>query len=211
MDSGHGSFVDRDADRNQGADGRDRRSVMSLSDIDRGLLDRCLRGRARAWDDFVGRFAGLVICAVDHVAHSRGLLFAQDDRDDLVAEVFLEYLKDDMRVLRQFRGRSSLATYLSVVSRRTILRSLMNHRELIRPNGSSDGIESIPDRVEFQRQYEDREQVERLLTRLTENERLAISRYYLESFSYREIAEELQIRENSVGPLLSRALAKMRR
>ncbi|MDO4557919.1 MAG: sigma-70 family RNA polymerase sigma factor, partial [Planctomycetia bacterium] len=86
------------------------------------------------------------------------------------------------------------------------------HRELIRAGGTrTNAVEDVPDRAEFQRRYEDRDHVERLLERLTDDERIAVSRYYLESASYREIAEQLRLRENSVGPLLSRALAKMRK
>ena len=215
-----------------GVGGADRRSEMSFAEIDRSLLDRCLRGKPRAWEDFVGRFAGLILCTVDHVANSRGLPLASADRDDLVAEVFLEFLNDNMRALRSFRGKSSLATYLAIIARRTVLRRLVTQRDRIRPvaressgggnrnrgndpkSKGADDVEPdpsvIPDRTDFLRRYEDREAVEFLLGRLSNDEAMAVRLYYLESFSYRDIAERLRMSENSIGSLLSRALGRMR-
>lgn len=202
-----------------------RQKVMAISDIDRTLLDRCLRGKSRAWEDFVGRFAGLVVYTVDHVAHTRGLLFSQADRDDLVAEVFLEILRNRMQILRQFRGRSSLATYLSVVARRTILRRLAAHRNLTRnahsdarsqesagsDDGDPDPVGELSDQSDFTQQLEDREMVGYLLAQLPPEESQIVRMYHLESRSYSEIAQTLQISENSVGPILFRAKEKLRR
>ena len=39
-------------------------------------------------------------------------------------EVFLTALKNDFAVLRNFRGKSSLATYLTVVARRVVVKEL---------------------------------------------------------------------------------------
>ena len=202
-----------------------RQKVMAISDIDRTLLDRCLRGKSRAWEDFVGRFAGLVVYTVDHVAHTRGLLFSQADRDDLVAEVFFEILRNQMQILRQFRGRSSLATYLSVIARRTILRRLAAHRDVAqRPRseshsqesaGSDDGdpdpVSVLSDPSDFTQRLEDREMVGYLLSQLPPEESQVVRMYHLESRSYGEIAQTLQISENSVGPILFRAKEKLRR
>ncbi|MFM8891648.1 MAG: RNA polymerase sigma factor, partial [Planctomycetia bacterium] len=46
------------------------------------------------------------------------------DRDDLMADVLLALLHQDAAVLRGFGGRSSLATYLTVVARRIVLPAL---------------------------------------------------------------------------------------
>ena len=94
---------------------------MALSEIDRNLLQRCLARKPRAWEDFVDRFMGLVVHVVNHSAQSRSLRLSREDREDLVAQVFLAIVKDDLAVLRHFRGESSLATYLTVVARRVVV------------------------------------------------------------------------------------------
>ena len=85
---------------------------MALSEIDRNLLDRCLHRKPRAWEDFVDRFMGLVVHVINHTAQCRSTNLSAADREDLAAEVFLAIVDNDMAVLRHFRGKSSLATYL---------------------------------------------------------------------------------------------------
>ena len=95
---------------------------MSLSEVDRQLLQRCLDRAPRAWQDFVDRFLGLVVHVCNHTADSRSIKLDKASRDDLVSEVFLVIVANDFGVLRRFRRNCSLATYLTVISRRVIVR-----------------------------------------------------------------------------------------
>ena len=95
---------------------------MALSDIDRSLLQRCLARKPRAWEDFVDRFMGLVIHVVHHSAQCRSWRLAAGECEDLVAQVFRTVASDDHAVLRHYRGDSSLATYLTVIARRVVVR-----------------------------------------------------------------------------------------
>jgi RNA polymerase sigma-70 factor (ECF subfamily) len=99
---------------------------VALSEIDRNLLERCLARKQGAWEGFVDRFMGLVIHVINHTSHCRSVLLSTSDRDDLVAEVMLAIIDNDFAVLRQFRGKSSLATYLTVISRRVVVKKLMS-------------------------------------------------------------------------------------
>ena len=99
-------------------------SLVSLSEVDRQLLQRCLDSAPRAWQDFADRFLGLVVHVANHTAEARGIQLDQATRDDLVAEVFLTLVANDFAVLRRFRRNCSLATYLTVVARRVIVRRL---------------------------------------------------------------------------------------
>ena len=99
---------------------------MALSDIDRNLLERCLDHRPRAWEDFVDRYMGLVVHVVNHSAQAKSIRLVNEDREDLVGAVFLGIVKNDFAILRHFRGESSLATYLTVISRRIVVHELTN-------------------------------------------------------------------------------------
>ncbi len=179
---------------------------MVLTEIDRGLLERCLKGKPRAWEDFVDRFLGLVVHVVNHTTQIRGVWVSLEDRDDLVSEVFLGILRDDFAVLRRFRGQSSLATYLTVVARRIVVHILTRQRpepadEYRAPDGLNDlwGDEAGKARATL----EDRDQVERLLGDLGGDEAAAVRMYHLQGKSYREISSEMGVPENSIGPLLN--------
>lgn len=187
---------------------------MVLTEIDRGLLERCLNGKPRAWEDFVDRFLGLVVHVVNHTTQIRGLWISPEDRDALVSEVFLGILQDDFAVLRRFRGQSSLATYLTVVARRIVVRSIMRQKpELAEAYPTPDGLHDRAgtQAAEADAAAEDPDQVERWLDDLEEDEAAVVRMYHLQGKSYHEISSEMGVPENSIGPILSRARTKMRR
>lgn len=93
---------------------------MPLSEIDRNLLERCLERKPRAWEDFVDRYIGLVVHVVDYSTNTRGMRMTSEGCDELCAEVFSSFLKDDFSLLRGFRGRCSLVAYLTVIARRIV-------------------------------------------------------------------------------------------
>jgi len=186
---------------------------VALSEIDRNLLQRCLERKPRAWEDFVDRFMGLIIHVIDHSAQSRSVRLRPEEREDLCAEVFLTIVKDDLALLRRFRGESSLATYLTVVARRIVVRAMLDRKAAARLGHgvSQEAVQSVADshgavgdRIESQ------EQVERLLAGLNDQEAEIVKLYHLESKSYQEISDGIGVPVNSIGPILSRARAKMR-
>ena len=135
------------------------------------------------------------------------------DRDDLCAEVFLQIIRDDFAILRHFRGQSSLATYLTVIARRVVVRELLR-RKPTAPLGER-ALQQAADKDESQTAAEqrisDREEVRRLLDGLDSGEARIVQMYHLEGKTYQQISAEVGVPENSIGPILSRARAKMRR
>jgi RNA polymerase sigma-70 factor, ECF subfamily len=183
---------------------------VGLSEIDRHLIQRCLAHKPRAWEDFVDRFLGLVIHVINHTAQSRSLRVSEQDREDMAAEVFLAVVSNDYAVLRHFRGESSLATYLTVVCRRVVVRELLKHKSLTQLNQAAQDAASDGDAGPEQR-ITNRDEVEQLLGQLEGEEAIAVRMYHLEEKNYQEIGTALGLSENSIGPLLSRARRKLRR
>jgi len=187
---------------------------VGLSEIDRNLLERCLNSKPRAWEDFVDRFMGLVVHVVNHTAQARSVRLGPEDRDDLCAEVFLEVIKNDFSLLRNFRGQSSLATYLTVVARRIVVKELLARKAAAQlSNGpSQQAAEAAADpNPGVEDRLGNREEVQRLLDGLKGTEAQVVRMYHLEGKNYREIGSAIGMPENSVGPILSRARNKMRR
>jgi RNA polymerase sigma-70 factor (ECF subfamily) len=180
---------------------------VALSDIDRNLLDRCLARKPRAWEDFVDRFTGLIIHVVNHTARSRSIMLNAADREDLTADVLLAVIRDDFALLRRFRGKSSLATYLTIIARRVVVRRLLETRI-----GSANGAaaESPANTDGSEQRMTDREEVEQLMEHLDDTEAAVVRMYHLEGKTYQEISRTTGMPTNSVGPMLSRARAKLR-
>jgi RNA polymerase sigma-70 factor (ECF subfamily) len=99
---------------------------MSANHLDSTLLARCLTHQDRAWEDFVDRFLGLVLHVIDHTISKREIRLRVEERNALCEQVFAALGYDHFRLLREFKDRSSLTTYLSIVVRRIVVRSLHN-------------------------------------------------------------------------------------
>ena len=99
---------------------------MATNHLDNSLLEHCLSHQDRAWEDFVDRFLGLVLHVIDHTVSKRDIRLRLEERNSLCERVFAALGHDQFRLLREFKARSSLTTYLCVVVRRIVVRSFHN-------------------------------------------------------------------------------------
>jgi RNA polymerase sigma-70 factor (ECF subfamily) len=184
---------------------------VALSNLDRELLRDCLAKAPDAWENFSDRFLGLVLHVVHHTALMRDVNLSPELRDDLVADVFVSWIDKDFKILRRFRGQSSLATYLAVVARRVVCRRLSQLR-LPHLHQSIEALQIDPHHHETNGYTrEDIEELEASIGRLSPSEATAVRMFHLEGKSYREISSQIGMPENSVGPFLSRARDKIKR
>lgn len=182
---------------------------MPLTEVDNDLLRRCLNRERGAWNDFVDRFLGLVYHVVHCTAYHRSVPLQPEDVEDVAAEVMLAIVADDYSVLRKFRGQASLATYLTVITRRMCIHAL--GKQLAQRDGKDrDGKLDREDRAAPDKALEKKEEVLQLLKRLPSRERKVVRLRYLEGRSYEEIATKLDLPVNSIGALLSRAKKMLR-
>ncbi len=186
---------------------------MALTNLDRELLRRCLAKQRGAWNDFVDRFLGLIYHVVQHTAHLRSLPLKPEDTEDIAAEILLQIVANDYAVLRQFREKSSLATYLTVIARRICVHEMAKRQAAreVQPVSTNNHPEHEPEVEDNTASGIERlEEVERLLGKLPSREREVVRLHYIEGRSYEEISTTLNIPVNSIGPVLSRARKKLR-
>jgi len=174
---------------------------------DAALVRSCLAGEPGAWDRFLTRFGGLFAYVVRRLAEQRQVPWAAADRDDAVAEILLECLRNDAAVLRAFAGRSSLSTYLTVVARRVAVRGLLRTVPVLRLDGQPRQPAAPDGHLAG---AEHRAEIETLLGRLAPDEARLVRLHHLEARSYDEISRLTGMPLNSIGPALSRARQKMR-
>lgn len=120
----------------------------------------------------------------------------------------LAIIDDDYAVLRQFRGKSSLATYLTVIARRVVVKKLMARFQAA-PLGSLDTV-ATDHNGDAEQRIANREEVDRLLQTLGGSEAEVVRLYHLEGKTYQEISRATGMPTNSVGPMLTRIRAKLR-
>jgi RNA polymerase sigma-70 factor, ECF subfamily len=183
---------------------------MALTSVDRALLQRCLQHDTGAWNDFVDRFLGLIYHVIHYTSHLRSAPLTPEEVEDIAQEVLLQVVANDYAVLKQFRGKSSLATYLTVIARRICVHQLAKIAPTRKPLPAelkkSEEDEHPRARVGLERQ----EEVLKLLKRLPSKEREVVRLFYLEGRSYEEISAALNMPVNTIGPVLSRAKKRLK-
>lgn len=182
---------------------------MPLTEKDRVLVNDLLSGMPGAWNTFVDRFSNLIVQVIHHTAHAHSLKLSADDVDDLTADVFTALLERDLGVIRSFRGRSSFATYLTVVTRRITLRKLTQRRYMQafgHMQAHQASLEDLSERTPpTTGRVDQKDEVDSLMRSLPDSLRKVLSLFYLDGRSYSEISRRLRIPQNSVGPMLARA------
>lgn len=186
---------------------------MALTAVDRTLLQRCLNHDRGAWNDFVDRFLGLIYHVIHHTAHLRSTPLQPEDVEDLAAEILLQIVGNNYAALRQFQGRCSLATYLTVVARRVCVHELARRSAAVQLQSAGDGRGILEPEAppKLEANLDTLEEVQKLLARLPRRAREVVRLFYLEGRSYEEISTELHVPVNSIGPVLSRAKQALRK
>jgi RNA polymerase sigma-70 factor, ECF subfamily len=185
-------------------------------DEDFRLARRLVTGDPVAWRTLLQRFGRLVLARAMATAREFNRPLSQTDAEDLCAEVFSRLIDGDYAALKRFEGRSTLSTWLSVVTRRIVLRRLsVAARELSFPAREHPSLEAIPGPDTEQPlaiiiSDEDRALLTAGIARLGERQRQLARLFYIERKSYREISEALQMPVNSIGPTLARIHEKLR-
>lgn len=192
------------------------RSDSDPVDEDLRLARRLVTGDAAAWRTLLQRFGRLVLARTMTTARELNRPLSQADAEDLSAEVFSRLIDNDYMALRRFEGRSTLSTWLCVITRRIVLRRLASeNREPSHRGVYSQTLEAIPGPETDQPlaiiiSDEDRAVLAAGLARLGERQRQLARLFYVERKSYREISEQLNMPVNSIGPTLARIHEKLR-
>ena len=183
------------------------RSAPDLSDWD--LMQRVAMGEEQAVEALYVRFGALVYQS------SRQVLRSRAETEDAVQEIFVRL----WRTADRFDpNRAKLVTWVMLITRRHLIDRL--RRQTARPDRASlddsrsdaGGAVARPERLQdaSDEGSEGRERLKRQLARLPELQRTVIERAYMQGFSLREIAGQLDAPIGTVKSALSRGLARLR-
>jgi RNA polymerase sigma-70 factor (ECF subfamily) len=106
----------------------------------------------------------------------------------------------------------SLATYLTVIARRVVVREIARRRNA-EALGHVDAHQAALEYAHVAREHQrvdDREEIELMLDGLPHAEAEVVRQFHIEGRSYREISTGMGIPENSIGPTLTRARERIR-
>ena len=174
---------------------------MKISDYpDDELIAQCIAGQQSAWEELIARYEKLIYstalrCGLD-----------SNEADEVFQNVCLILLKE----LKHLRQTNSLGAWLVTTTRRECW-SLWRHEkaklEELDEKLASDELPEI-----LAQQFEDSKKVLSAFKQLAEPCHRLLWRLYFdeEKSSYAEIAHDLNIPPNSIGPTRSRCLEKLK-
>jgi RNA polymerase sigma factor (sigma-70 family) len=163
------------------------------------VIEALLRGEGAAWENFVRRYARLIVAAV------RGFVQVPGEVEDLTQEVFLRLCRDEFRLLRSYDpSRASLSTWLTIVSRSTVRDALRRRRAEMVP------IDMVP---EGRLAIDPVEPVQKLKlpeALLSPRQREILAMLYDREMDVAEVAAALGIDPQTVRSAHHKAIVKLR-
>jgi RNA polymerase sigma factor (sigma-70 family) len=181
-------------------------SAAAPQEID-PLIERCLKGDQRAWDEIVRLYWRKVF----NVAYK--FVGRQDEAEDLAQDIFLKLFKS----LKTFDRRANFSTWLISVSRNLCIdhyRSMRRERDVVTHDVDVVSLArpSALDSPQVALERRDRVALLRAaLDKLAPSLRTAVMLRDIQELSYQEIAEKLGVPEGTVKSRINRGRAELAR
>ena len=181
-------------------------SAAAPQEID-PLIERCLKGDQRAWDEIVRLYWRKVF----NVAYK--FVGRQDEAEDLTQDIFLKLFKS----LKTFDRRANFSTWLISVSRNLCIdhyRSMRREHDVVTHDVDVVSLArpSALDSPHVALERRDRVALLRAaLDKLAPSLRTAVMLRDIQELSYQEIAEKLGVPEGTVKSRINRGRAELAR
>jgi RNA polymerase sigma-70 factor (ECF subfamily) len=168
---------------------------------DRDLVERALRGDARAFRDLIGRHHATAYAVVRAILGTKHF----DDIDDVMQLVYLKTYQG----LASYRGDAKFSTWLYQIARREALDVVSRRRIDTTPIDEVEvaaSREASPDSGLGQREW-----LDSAMAQIDESYRTAIELRYMAEKSYEEIAELMGIPAGTVKTYVHRGKLELKR
>jgi RNA polymerase sigma factor (sigma-70 family) len=169
------------------------------------LIKRCVSGNKAAWDCFVERFTRLIYDSVIRTLRRCGHQVEQELVNDLHQDIFVSFLEDRYKALREFKGRNGcrLAHYLRTIAVRKTVDHLRGSRRMESFDKEADGEGTrhfglLKELAVFNthRELDEREAAAitgALLSEIKEDDRRICQMFYHDGRKPKEIAQQFGI------------------
>ena len=181
------------------------RETQSPDVPDGELVQACLAGDDRAWAVLVQRYGRLIDAVI------RRYRLSDDDHADVFQDVCVAIWRD----LPTIRDRERLGPWIVTVAGRHSWDARRRLRPRLGEQEAEEILSAVPDGQpgpeEMMTRHEDQIEVRAALARLSRRSRLLLeSLFFEDEVSYAELAQRLQVSQNSIGPLRGRSFKELR-
>jgi RNA polymerase sigma-70 factor (ECF subfamily) len=184
---------------------------MGTSSDDFSLINDCISGGEEAWHAFIDRFSQLVYYSIHKAVKPYSADLDQEDIEDIYNGVFLSFIENNYKKLRQFEGKKgcTLSSWVRLIAIRHTIDFLRKQRQHIATDDESytarpmhetlqDNAPSVLDHMEMS---ETKKIMKKAIDTLPSSDRLFMELYYKKELSPEEIARIMNV---SVGTVYSK-------
>ena len=181
-----------------------------------GLVRRLRSGDSDAWAQFIEQYRRLIWSAIHRVNARYGAGWDDAAMDDLFEESLVKLLRNNGKALAAWEGRCRFETWIYRIVRNVCIDYLRKESRRSRSSelkeeagghlaqDSRSGMESTGT-LDLRLSLE-----QAMATSLDPREALAVKLIYFEGFTYREVADRLEMTVGALSGFVYRALAKLR-
>jgi RNA polymerase sigma-70 factor (ECF subfamily) len=184
--------------------------VTDPADTTHALLQRLLEGDRTAWRDLVEQYSPILLAITRRTFSGYGVAPQRSDCEDAVADVWKNLLENDHRLVRDCLARSNLLPTLHVLAKHRAIDIMRKRRRTLSLSQGPEGQPGPEPLAPPPPADLPTEALAAALKTLTAREHTLVNLFFLQGKKYEEITALTGIPQNSIGPTISRALARLR-
>lgn len=181
-----------------------------MSDNDhRELVQKCIKGDAEAWCEFVDKFSGLVYWAIKRKLSRYDTSYFMSDVDEIYQRIFASVW--EKKSLMNVSDRSNISPWLVVISSNITIDFLKRRRteeNYIRDSQESKILSENQNDIIFEN--EDRRLLDEAMKSLNKKEKAYLQLFYAKGKKYKEIADIFNTPISTVSTIIARARSKIK-
>ncbi len=166
------------------------------------LVERCIRRDEKAWEEFIGRFSGLLYYSAQERLRRNGIAFSRQDIEDIVQGVFLEIWERGR--LEEVRDRRKIKAWLSIMGQTRALNFVRKKRERLLRQDELYRIDNLKVYKDEQVAGEVMEKLEGLIEELGAREKVILRLSIIHGKKHKEIARFMKLPINTVSTIIAR-------
>jgi len=166
-----------------------------LNNRDKNILAGCIKGKQSAQRELFDSYSRLLLGVCNRYAQS------VEEAEDILQEGFVKIFLN----IKEFKGDGSLVAWM----RRIMINTAITHYHKMRKHRYHDDLDEVSESRFEERTWEDseftKEELFEVIQSMPDGYRMVFNLYAVEGYKHREIAEILEIDENTSKSQYSRA------
>lgn len=173
------------------------------------LVERCIRRDKNAWEQFIERFSRLLYYSAAERLKRNGILFNQQDLQDIVQGVLLELWERSR--LQEVRDRARITAWLSIVAQTRALNYMIRKKERLLLEEDFFRLDNLRHEAQECESEGLLNVLESSIRELEPREKIILKMNIFYKKTHREIAGFMKLPLNTVSTIIAREKKSIRK